>query len=131
MLDAVDDGVGFLDKQGKAAMYIQVEKRFDLKREEIPEKLEVFSQALDGLFGYGAKIIETQIERNLSKKLDLEFEANQRLTLKDFADHIEKKWQQNQRTHAMFDAVTPMLLILCGKLLNAVTLAKLLPNRAF
>jgi hypothetical protein len=127
----VDEGVGFLDKHGKAAMYYQVEKRFDLKREEIPKKLEVFGEALDGLFGYGAKIIEFQIIRNLSEKLDLEFEGKQGWTLKDYADHIQKKWQQSQKTHTMLDVTTQMLPVLCGKLLNAVSLAKLLPNCAF
>jgi len=120
--------MGFLDAKGKAAMYYQVEKRFDLKREEIPKKLEVFSEALDGLFGYGAKVIEFQIARSLCDKLGLEFEDKEDWTLRDYAEHVEKKWQQTSKARALLNSVTPLLAALGGKLLSSISFMKLLPT---
>lgn len=109
-------------------MYYQVEKRFELKREQIPEKLEVFSEALDGLFGYGAKVIEFQIARSLYEKLELEFEDKEDWTLRDYAEHLEKKWQQSHRSHAKINTVLPLLVILSSRLLSSISLVKLVPN---
>jgi hypothetical protein len=112
-------------------MYYQVEKRFELKREEIPGKLEVFSEALDGLFGYGAKVIEFQIARSLCEKLDLEFEDKEDWTLRDYAEHLEKRWHKNHKLHAILNSVTPLLTVLSSRLLNSISLMKLVPNCSY
>lgn len=111
-------------------MYYQIEKRFDLRKEEIPQKLEVLSEALDGLFGYGSRIIESQIERSLYEKLELRFEQKEGWTLREHAEHLEKKWHQNHKDHAKINSVVPLLTLLGCKLLNA-SLTKLLPNCSY
>jgi len=65
-------------------MYYQTEKRFQVSREEIPQKLEAFQKALEGLFGFGASVIEILIVKRLYEGLGLSFEEHNGWTLKEY-----------------------------------------------
>lgn len=112
-------------------MYFQVEKRFDLPRKEIPERLDVFHKALEGLFAYGARVIEFQIAKSLYQKLALEFEENDGWTLTDYAGHAQKKWQQTRRIQALMNGMIPLLAALSGKLINSISSMMPLPKYAY
>ena len=90
-MDAVDDGLGFLDDNGKKALYYQVEKRCKIRRENIPQELEAFQNALEGLFGPGSKFIENEIVRSLYGRLNLTFKEYRGWKIKEYVDHAQKK----------------------------------------
>jgi hypothetical protein len=131
LLDAVDDGIGFLDERGKEAMYFQVEKRYDLPRKKIPEKLEAFHKALEGLFGYGAKVIEYQIAKSLYEKLAMEFSEKDGWALTDYAQHAGEKWQQTRKVQALLSGMIPLLAALRGMLINSILWITPLPKFTF
>jgi dGTP triphosphohydrolase len=61
ILDAVDEGFTPFGHYGKQAIYIHLENTFKIKKQEIPYKIEEFADAIEQIFGTGAKLIEIKI----------------------------------------------------------------------
>jgi len=73
MLEAVDEALSFLGESAKRAIYYHLEEKFKIRREEIPVKIDDFAEAIEEIFGMGAKIIEMQIMKSLYKKVGRNF----------------------------------------------------------
>jgi len=69
LLDAIDEGISGLGEAGKTSIYIHLEGRFNIRKQEIPNKLDCFSNALQRIFGLGARQLEILIMKNLYAKL--------------------------------------------------------------
>ena len=69
LLDAIDEGLAGLGEAGKASIYIHLEELFNIRKQEIPNKLDVFSKALHRIFGLGARQLEILIMKNLHEKI--------------------------------------------------------------
>jgi len=90
VLETVDEGLRILGEAVKPAIYYHLETHHKVNREEIPEKLETFHKALEGLFGFGAKPIEKLIAKKLYSKLGLSFEPHEDWTLIDYVKDAKK-----------------------------------------
>jgi hypothetical protein len=53
----------------KEAVYLRLENTFKIKKQEIPCKIESFADAIDQMFGAGAKLIEIRIIAALHKRV--------------------------------------------------------------
>ena len=73
MLEAVDEALSFLGESAKRAIYYHLEEKFKIRREEIPIKIDDFVEAIEEIFGMGAKIIEMQIMKSLYKRVGHNF----------------------------------------------------------
>ncbi len=93
--DAIDGGLCLLGDAGRDAMYYQAEKRFNLNREEIPDRLYEFHNALDRLFGFGAIVIEKNIARRLFNSLGLTFVAHDDWTISEYVEEVRREVQSN------------------------------------
>jgi len=69
LLEAVDEGLSMLGESGKKAVYFHLEKSFGIKKREIPCKIEDFADAIEAIFGLGAKIIEINILKHLNRRV--------------------------------------------------------------
>jgi hypothetical protein len=69
MLEAIDEGLSSLGESSKQAIYFHLEKTFDIKREEIPDRVSAFSQAIENIFGAGAGCLEILIMERLYEKV--------------------------------------------------------------
>ena len=90
LLEAVDHGLQVPGEIVRAAIYDRIEKSYGLKREEIPERLEAFHNALEDLLGRSAKVMERVIAKSLYSRLELNFTAHDSWTLVDYVDHAER-----------------------------------------
>ena len=61
MIEAVDEGFAPFGHSSKQAIYFQLENAFKIKKQEIPCKIEEFADAIEQIFGIGAKLIEVRI----------------------------------------------------------------------
>jgi hypothetical protein len=68
LLEAIDDGLSLLGETGKQAVYCHLETHFKIKSPDIPSKIEEFTDAIERIFGNGAKILEIKIMQCLFKK---------------------------------------------------------------
>jgi nucleoside-diphosphate-sugar epimerase len=65
LLDAVDGALACLGESTRLAIYSQLENDFNIKREEIPRKIQEFADAIEKIFGAAAKLFEIQIIKKL------------------------------------------------------------------
>jgi len=70
LLEAVDDGLSLLGDCSKQALYCYLENSLKIKKQEIPDKIEEFSDTIEKIFGHSAKLLEIEIMKNLYKKLE-------------------------------------------------------------
>ena len=69
LLEAIDETLTALDENSKTAIYHYLAKAFNVNRQEIPDRGEDFSRALERLFGLGAKHLEILFMKSLYAKV--------------------------------------------------------------
>ncbi|MDH5451567.1 MAG: hypothetical protein OEX77_11870 [Candidatus Bathyarchaeota archaeon] len=74
LLEAVDAALSLLGDSSKQAIYFYLEQNFTLKKQDIPNKIEEFTRAIEEIFGHGAKILEIEIIKHLYVKVGSDFE---------------------------------------------------------
>ena len=74
LLEAIDSALSLLGDSSKQVVYFHLEENFNVKKQDIPEKIEEFTVAIERFFGHGAKILEIEIIKNLFVKIGNGFE---------------------------------------------------------
>lgn len=74
LLEAVDEGLASLGESSKQAIYFHIERSFNVKKKEIPHKIEAFAKAIEKIFGLGANFLEMLIVKKLYEKIEGVFE---------------------------------------------------------
>lgn len=87
LLEAVDEGLSSLGESPKQAIYFHLEKSFNIKKQEIPHKIEAFADAVQKIFGLGANFVETLIVKSLHEKIGEVFEWHESTDLA-FAEYV-------------------------------------------
>ncbi len=87
LLEAVDEGLSSLGDSSKRAIYFHLEKSFNIRREEIPGKIEVFAEAIEKVFGSGADFLEILIMKRLHEKVGTRFKLHETTDFA-FADYM-------------------------------------------
>jgi len=90
LLEAVDEGLLVPGEIVRAAIYERIERSYQLRREEIPEKVETFHRALQELLGAGGKVMEKLIAKSLYRRLKLSFTEHDGWTLVDYVNHAKE-----------------------------------------
>jgi len=88
LLKAIDEGLSSLGNSPKRVVYFYIEKKFNIKRREIPIKTEEFVDALERIFGLGAKFLEILIIKRLYEKVGQIFEWNEHHTDLTFTEYV-------------------------------------------
>ena len=106
-------GLSSLGDSSKQAIYYHLEKTFKINRRAIPYKIEEFADAIEKIFGLGAKPIEILIMKCLYKKIGHVIEYNQKLGNLIFTEYVAaarqsflRKENRNTRILAVPTAVT-------------------------
>jgi hypothetical protein len=73
LLDAIDEALLSLGESSRAAVYFHLEEKFGIKRKDIPKRLAEFSDALEKIFGLGARHLEILFMKNLHAKVNVAF----------------------------------------------------------
>ena len=61
LLGTIDEGLASIGESSKQAIYFHIEKGFNIKRQEIPDKIADFQNAIEKIFGLGASFLEILI----------------------------------------------------------------------
>jgi hypothetical protein len=69
IIEAVEESLSLFNNLGKEAVYLRLEKAFKIKKQEIPSKIKEFSDAIEQMFGVGAKLIEIRIIEALHSRI--------------------------------------------------------------
>ena len=99
MLDAVDEGLSSLGESSKQAIYFHLERSFDLRREEIPDRMGAFAQAMENIFGAGAGCLEVLIMQRLYEKVGgaLEWDKSKGFSLVEYVTVAKRSFREKTR----------------------------------
>jgi hypothetical protein len=113
LLEAIDQGLSGLGGAGKASVYIHLEGLFNIRKQEIPNKLDDFSNALHRIFGLGASQIEILIMKKLYEKvgeiykLDDPSRSAPDLTFRKYIEQMRLSYKDTEKigkTEVLIDA---------------------------
>ncbi len=76
LLGAIDDAFASLGGSAKSAIFYHLENSMGIKRSEIPFRLDDFQDALERIFGIGARHLEIMFLANLHQRLRTEYDWN-------------------------------------------------------
>jgi DNA-binding transcriptional ArsR family regulator len=94
ILEAIDESLSILgDDPVKSAFYYHLKKRANMKRDDIPDRLQAFHEALTELFYDGSVILERRISKRLYERLGLELPANNGWTLARYLREARVKYE--------------------------------------
>jgi hypothetical protein len=65
----VDESLASFCNLDKEAVYLRLENTYHIKRQEIDSKIENFADAIEHMFGVGAKLVEIRIIAALHKRI--------------------------------------------------------------
>lgn len=88
LLEAVDEGLSLLGDSAKHSLYYHLQRSYGIEKNEIPDKIEEFENALNDIFGFGSKIILIKIMEKLHKKVDFEIKITNGEELK-FTEYVK------------------------------------------
>jgi hypothetical protein len=88
LLEAIDEGLSLLGESGKQVIYSYLEKNFKIKRQDIPCKIDEFTDAIERIFGTGAKILEIQMMKCLFQKVGYNFKHYPRSKCLTFTEYV-------------------------------------------
>ena len=69
IIETVEESFASLNNIDKETIYLCLENAFKIKKQEIPCKIEAFVDAIEKIFGVGAKIVEIRIIKALHKRI--------------------------------------------------------------
>jgi hypothetical protein len=69
IIEAIEDSLSAFKRFNKQVFYSHLENTYKIKKEEIPFKIEEFTDAMEQIFGAGAKLIEIRIIQALHERI--------------------------------------------------------------
>jgi hypothetical protein len=90
LMNAVDDSLSSFGESFKQAVYFQLEQKFHIHRWEIPQKIDEFAEAIEGMFGVGAALIEMKILKALHNQVPnfVHFPRGDSLVFTDYVKNL-------------------------------------------
>ena len=76
LIQAVDEALTSLGEPVKNTIYFQLESNFNIKKSEIPDQIEEFTNIIHKIFGLGASRLEIKFMKNLHSKIKVSIEIN-------------------------------------------------------
>jgi len=73
LMESIDEGLSSLGETCKQAIYFHLEKKYKLTKQDIPSRINDFTEAIENIFGVGAKVLEIRIMKNLFKNMGYPF----------------------------------------------------------
>lgn len=90
LVQAVDEALLVPGEIVRTAIYERIERSYQVRREDIPEKVEAFHKALEELLGSSAKVMEKIIAKSFYTRLGMNFTEHANCTLMDYVNHVKK-----------------------------------------
>ncbi len=69
LLEAIDEAFSTLGNRAKSSIYLHLESKFAISKQDIPERIGDFSEALEQIFGLAAPKLEILIMKCLNEKV--------------------------------------------------------------
>jgi hypothetical protein len=100
LLEAIDETLSCLGESSKTEVYRHLETAFNIKKEEIPNRIDDFSKALESLFGLGVRVLEIMFMKNLYAKVKVVCEGASfkwvvpEMTFREYVDLMKQRFEE-------------------------------------
>jgi hypothetical protein len=94
LLQSLDSGLASLGEHVRQVIYFHMERNCGLKREQIPENMEQFHQALVTILGQGSTVVEKLITKHIHQSIGLDSIKYEDIPLLDCVAQLKQKTQQ-------------------------------------
>lgn len=100
LLKALDKTLNSLGSSVKDAIYYYLENTFKIPKEDIPKRIDEFAEAIEKIFGIGAKFLEMLIIKNLYEEMgeNIKWDYGKTFTFKDYLKAARRKIKGNVKT---------------------------------
>lgn len=88
LLKAVDEALSLLGESAKQSIYFHLKNSYGIEKNEIPEKIKEFEDALEDIFGFGSKILLIKIMEKLHQKIGGEIKMSNNIEL-HFTEYVK------------------------------------------
>lgn len=94
LLEAIDEGLSSLGESPKQSIYYHLEKDFNISRQEIPQKIENFTAAIEEIFKSGASHIKILMMKRLHQKVggSLNWSQGKELTFAEYIAAVKRNY---------------------------------------
>jgi len=76
LLESIDEVFSTLGGDVKVSIYFYLESMFGIKKHEVPQRIAEVSDALEQIFGLGARFLEIMFMKNLHDKIGIVCESD-------------------------------------------------------
>ncbi len=99
LLLAVDKALSSLGESSKQAIYFYLDKNFSIEKQEIPEKIEPFKEALEEVFGVGASFLEVLIMKRLYETIggNFQWKESDEFTFAEYVSVAKTAFQKKKQ----------------------------------
>jgi len=90
IIEAVDESLASFGESARQVVYFQLKNSYHMTKQDIPNKIEEFAEALEAMFGVGARLIEMKIIEALHAKAEgfTLFPSAEDLMFKEYVENI-------------------------------------------
>jgi nucleoside-diphosphate-sugar epimerase len=104
LLEAIDKGLSWLGEKEKQTIYFFLETNYNISKHDIPYRIKDFAEAIEDIFGLGAKLLEIRIMKILFTKMGYSFPYLHTKEGLEFTKYIES---------ARINGIRPFTLVTC------------------
>ena len=69
LLEAIDEIFSSFGNNCKRALYLHLKDNYEIKKKEVPRKIQDFADAIEEIFGAGSRLLEMRIIEALHEKV--------------------------------------------------------------
>jgi hypothetical protein len=112
--EAIDEAFSSMGESPRKAIYMYLENSFGIAKQEIPYRINDFSDALEKVFGTGARTIEILCIRNIQAKARIDYKWNlpgsigSELTLKEYMRTVSETLNSKKAINKRIQRETPL-----------------------
>lgn len=103
-LEAVDEALASLGESAKQSVFFHLENKFEIKRNEIPKRIEDFAEGLEKIFGAGAQYLEILIMKGLYERIGrpLEWDKCKELVFAEYVVAAKRSFLKGRRSQVSY-----------------------------
>lgn len=101
-LEAVDESLASLGDSARQAIYFHLKDKFKIAKNDIPNRLQEFTDGLEKIFGLGARFLEILIMKKLYEKIGqpLEWSEEKELVFVEYVTAAKKSFSKEKQSKA-------------------------------
>jgi len=107
LLEAIDEAFSILGERVKVSLYFHLEDKFTIPKQDIPYRIDDFSDTLEQIFGAAATSIQILIMKKLNEKITCNYKYSgpswliPELTFRQYIELLRLSYEDERKTREL------------------------------